>query len=83
MTPAYRDNQSNPVIYARRASTDEENLLESTLEAYEVEELSEHDLGRYLAEIVVEQITVGDRRSTARDAAVVEDIYRRELAKLP
>ncbi len=83
MTPAYRDNQSKPVIYARRASTDEESLLESTLEAYEVEELSARDLGRYLAEIVVEQITVGDRRSTTRDAAVVDDIYRRELAKLP
>jgi hypothetical protein len=83
MTPAYRDNQSKPVIYARRASTDDESLLESTLEAYEVEELSERDLGRFLAEIVVAQITVGDLWSAARDAAVVEDIYRREPAKMP
>jgi len=82
MSPAYRENPPLSSLYAQRAGTEGNNLSDSTLEAYEVEELSESDLGRYLAEIVMEQLTTGDRQPVDRVEAVVENIYRREIAKL-
>ena len=82
MSPVNRENQRLPVVYPKSAGTEENTPLDSTLVAYEVEELTELDPGRCLADVVVEQIAPDDHRAADRDVAAVEDIYCKELAEL-
>jgi hypothetical protein len=50
-------SHSRPFEYDRRYETQPDGSLESTLQAYEVEEMTERDLGRLLAEIVFNHVS--------------------------
>lgn len=56
MTPTIYASPSRPFEYDRRDGTKPDGSLESTLQAYEVRELTERELGQFLAEIVFKHV---------------------------
>ena len=57
MTPSNHASLSRPSEYDRHDATKHDNLLESTLHAYEVEDLTERDLAHFLAEVVFKHVS--------------------------
>ena len=56
MTPIICAGPSRPFEYDRCDGTKPDGFLESTLQAYEIRELTERELGQFLAEIVLKRV---------------------------
>jgi hypothetical protein len=57
MTATIYAGPSRPFEYDRCGGTKPDGLLESTLQAYEIRELTERELGQFFAEIVFEHVS--------------------------